>query len=115
MNTPTQIDPDHALQSALPRSEKMPDEPALAVVFRLLGGLEILGGIFVGIYLWPKENYGWQPLVYLPAVSWLVAGVIFGCLFLAIAEGLTYLSQISFCCRWSLTLTKADWLARLKV
>ena len=71
--------------------------PGLATVFRVLGVLEILGGIVICFVMWPGEarvGYEWRAIAYMPALTWLIAGIIFGCLFLAVAEGLTYLCQI---------------------
>jgi hypothetical protein len=63
----------------------------------VLAIFEFLGGIVMSKSLWPgaaREGYEWTPAAYAPAVAWLMAGVIFGCLFLAIADGLIYLSEI---------------------
>jgi hypothetical protein len=71
--------------------------PVLATVFRVLGTLEIIGGLIMCFSLWPGEagsGYEWRTTAYMPALVWLSAGIIFGCLFFAVAEGLTYLSEI---------------------
>jgi hypothetical protein len=74
-----------------------PQEPTLAGVFRVLGLLEFMGGVLLCYLLWPGEagsGYQWRPLAYLPSLTWLMAGVIFGCLFLGVGQVLTYLCQI---------------------
>lgn len=64
----------------------------LPVIFRILAVLEFLGGVVLCYLLWPArhaEDYNHiTPLVF------LMAGIIFGCLFLAIAEALIYLRDI---------------------
>ena len=66
-------------------------------MFRLLAVLEFIGGYMMCASLWPgeaREGYEWKTVAYEPALTWLMVGVISGCLFLAIAKGLIYLSQI---------------------
>lgn len=69
---------------------------SLATAFRFFGVLEIIGGIILGALLWPGHSTAYDAgfIAYVPALTWLLCGVIFGCLFLAIAEVLTYLRQI---------------------
>jgi hypothetical protein len=69
----------------------------LAVVFWVVGALEILAGFVLCTELWPgdpKEGYVWRTAVYVPALTWLATGVISGCLSWALALGLTYLKGI---------------------
>jgi len=75
-----------------------PPVPGLAIIFRFLAVLEIIGGLVLCSELWPGEprpEYQWKTEAYIPALTWLMAGLISGCLFLAIAKALIYLSQIS--------------------
>lgn len=75
-----------------------PPVPGLAIIFRFLAVLEIIGGLVICSELWPGEprpGYQWNTEAYIPALTWLMAGLISGCLFLAIAKVLIYVSQIS--------------------
>jgi hypothetical protein len=88
-----------ALLSApsLPHPAPDPPIPGLAAVFRILATLEIIGGLVLCFALWPeaaREGYELRAVAYVSALTWLMAGVIFGCLFFAVAEVLIYLSQI---------------------
>ena len=80
------------------RAMKRPPVPGLAIMFRLLAVLEFIGGYMMCASLWPgepPEGHQWKTVAYEPALTWLMVGVISGCLFLAIAKILIYLSQIS--------------------
>jgi hypothetical protein len=73
------------------------DPPLLTTVFRGLAGLEMIGGLLACAALWPgtpELGYTWKTVAYIPALTWLVAGFIFGFLFLALGEALLYLRDI---------------------
>jgi hypothetical protein len=75
-----------------------PQVPTLTELFRILGSLEIIGGVVLCCLLLPGEagsGYQWKTLAYLPSLTWLMAGVISGCLLLAVGEALRYLCEIS--------------------
>jgi hypothetical protein len=74
-----------------------PPVPGLAVVFRILAALEFIGGFIWCYLLWPGEpaaGYEWKSVTYVTPLVFLMAGIIFGCLFLAVAEVLVYLRDI---------------------
>ena len=84
-------------QAQLNPGESTDAIPALVVVFRVLAALELLGGAILTVQLWPgeaKAGYEWRAVAYVPALTWLSAGVVFGFLFWAIGDGLLYLRQI---------------------
>lgn len=69
----------------------------LSVVFWGVGIIEIMAGLVLCAELWPgapKEGYVWKTAAYLPALTWLAAGVISGCVSWALALGLMYLKGI---------------------
>lgn len=66
-----------------------PPMPGLAVAFRVLAALEFIGGFICFAAFFSEEA---SPHFF--SFAFLMAGIIFGCLFLAVAEGLTYLRQI---------------------
>ena len=73
------------------------DPPVLTMVFRGLAALEMLGGIVLCMAFWPgtpELGYTWKAVAYATALTWLMAGFIFGFLFLAIGEALLYLRDI---------------------
>ena len=66
--------------------------PALAIVFQVLGVREILGGSVLGFSMLRGEpGYGLNTTAYIAAIAWIVAGLVSGLLFFAIAEALKYL------------------------
>lgn len=74
------------------------ETPVLTVVFRVFAFLEFVGGSIACVVLWPEEpeaGYAWKTVAYINPLAWLAAGLIFGCLFLAVGEGLKYLNDIS--------------------
>jgi vacuolar-type H+-ATPase subunit I/STV1 len=76
--------------------------PALTAVFRVLAVLEMLGGIVLCNVFWPGEpeiGYKWRVTAYVPAITWLTAGLVSGFLFLALANILHYLNDISVAMR----------------
>jgi hypothetical protein len=80
-----------------PPHEPFPPTPLLAVVFWGIGTLEIVAGLVLCAELWPgtpEKGYVWKTAAYLPALTWLAAGVISGCLSWALALGLMYLKGI---------------------
>ncbi len=69
----------------------------LSVALGVIGVLAIIGGIVQCITLWPSEpfaGYQWLPTAYVPALTWLVAGLVSGILFFAVAAVLVYLADI---------------------
>ena len=93
--------------STRPSSADSFDQPAvgpgdvgysfLSLVFFLLAGLSLLGGIVLCSQLWPGDpGYGkeWKTLAYIPAITWLTAGIVQLSLFAAFGQGLHYLKQI---------------------
>jgi DNA-directed RNA polymerase subunit RPC12/RpoP len=85
---------DDATRASIPPP---PPVPTLAVVFRILAACEFIGGLIWCVELWPGQSspgYEWKSAAYVTPVVFLTAGIIFGCLFLAIAEGLIYLHHI---------------------
>ncbi len=76
---------------------KRDSEPALASIFRILGVLEMVGGIVLCIVLWPgkpESGYAWTESAYVPSITWVAAGFVFCFLFFAVAEGLAYLNDL---------------------
>jgi hypothetical protein len=69
--------------------------------FQILGFLEILGGAVIAVFLRPQTAdagvfaLGGGNLLFDLRLAWLLAGIIFGMLFIAIANGLYYLRTIS--------------------
>ena len=77
-----------------PKSETL---PALTVLFRIVAALEMVGGVSLCAELWPgnpEPGYTWKTVAYVPALTWLIAGFVFGLLFWAIGDGLLYLRDI---------------------
>jgi hypothetical protein len=71
--------------------------PALEPIFKVLAGLQVASGIVLGAQLWPGEpqiGYEWRTVAYVPALTWIAAGFIFGCLFWAAGDVLKYLHRI---------------------
>ena len=71
--------------------------PPLTVLFYILAGLSLLGGLLFCVELWPGDaGYGhaWKTIAYVPSITWLTVGVVQFALFTAIGQGLTYLRQI---------------------
>jgi len=71
--------------------------PVLAIVGYVLGALEILGGVILCVKLWPGEpepGYRWLFTAYLPALTWLMAGIISGFFFFVVSAILTHLDRI---------------------
>ena len=71
--------------------------PLLAGVGYILGVLEILGGIVLCAKLWPgapEPGYRWLFTAYIPALTWLAAGIISGFFFFVISAILTRLHNI---------------------
>lgn len=76
------------------------DTPVLSIIFYILGGLEILGGVVLFGILWPDSSnleygYTYKTSAYLDAWAWLFAGLISGFLFIALGEILRYLKMTS--------------------
>ncbi|AMJ86158.1 MULTISPECIES: hypothetical protein [Alteromonas] len=74
------------------------DSPPLTILFYVLAGLSLLGGIILCSQLWP-DNLGyrdkWETIAYLPSITWLTIGIVEFALFTAIGQGLHYLRQIA--------------------
>lgn len=73
------------------------EHPPLTVLFFVLAGLSLLGGLVLCGQLWPGDpGYGrvWKTIVYIPSITWLTVGVVQFALFTAIGQGLSYLRQI---------------------
>jgi len=79
---------------------KIPDEeeiPFLSIVFFILSGLGLLGGIILCVQLWPGEprtGYEWKTIVYIPSIIWLTVGIVESALFGAMGQVLIYLKKI---------------------
>ena len=98
----------------LPPKVVLPPKPELAIVLRYLAALMALGGIVLFVLCWPRHAEGGaegQIFTFLPALTWLISGLISGCLFFSMAEILIYLSQISYFSRWSVSFSRAYWQA----
>lgn len=70
----------------------------LSLLLFLLAGLSLLGGLVLCAQLWPDDpGYGneWKMLAFIPAITWLTAGVVQFALFSALGQGLHYLRQIA--------------------
>ena len=66
-----------------------PDKCFLSIVFYILAGLSLAGGI-VGVFiLWPRYGEG-----YIPSLTALIFGIVSSALFCAIGKGLEYLHGI---------------------
>jgi len=73
------------------------DTPLLIVLFFVLAGLSLLGGLTLCSQLWPGDpGYGneWKTFAYIPSFTWLTVGIVQFALFTAIGQGLLYLKQI---------------------
>ena len=71
--------------------------PSLSVVLSLIGVLQIIGGIVIGVKLWPGEShagYQWLFSAYVPALTWIGVGIVSATLFFAASAGIAYLAQI---------------------
>jgi|GEM_PF-4437166 hypothetical protein len=71
--------------------------PGLAIAGYVLGILEIVGGVTMCFKLWPgvpEPGYRWLFTAYIPALTWLAAGIISGFFFFAISAVLTHLDSI---------------------
>ena len=73
--------------------------PKLTIVFYIVGVLEIIGGLILCMQLWPNpKELGYrseyESTAYVPALTWLFAGLISGFLFFAVGEVLKYLHYI---------------------
>jgi hypothetical protein len=71
--------------------------PALVVVFYILSGLSLLGGIILASEFWPGDpGYGreWNSVAYAWSIVWLTVGLVEAALFAAIGKGLSLLQQI---------------------
>jgi hypothetical protein len=91
--TGAEFNPDPAVP--VPREEG--SATPLSGSLGLIGVLQIIGGIGLCVYLWPGEpqpGYPWLPAAYVPALTWLVAGLVSGILFFAVAAVLVYLADI---------------------
>jgi len=72
--------------------------PGIVVAMRVIGGLTILGGIFLCVKSWPgepPEGYSWESVAYTPAYIWLTSGLVSGTLFFAGGAALSYLHNIN--------------------
>src|SRR5437879_3284367 len=79
------LKPARSAPGTTPPQPAAPSIPGLAIMFRFLAVLEIIGGLIMCGSLWPGEageGYQWKAVAYVPALTWLMAGLIFGCLFL---------------------------------
>ena len=77
-----------------PQSESL---PGLTVLFRIIAALEMIGGVMFCAQLWPGDpepGYTWKTAAYVPALTWLIAGFVFGLMFWALGDGLLYLRDI---------------------
>lgn len=78
-------------------AEAEKEHDPIAIALRVIGWLEIIGGVVLFIALLPGEpefGYRWLFAKYVPAISWLFAGLVSGILFIAIARILDYLKEI---------------------
>lgn len=74
-----------------------PHAPKLTVLLYIMGVVQIVGGVVLCVKLWPgaaESGYRWLFSVYTPTLTWLSAGIIFGLLFFAAGDVLTYLENI---------------------
>lgn len=72
--------------------------PALSTAFRIAAVLEMAGGLILCRVFWPGDagdDYSWKAGAYMMSITWLFSGLLFGMLFLAIAEVLHYLKRIA--------------------
>ena len=72
--------------------------PPLIVLFYVLAGLSLLGGVILCAKLWPGDpGYGseWKIIAYTPSFTWLTVGIVEFAFFTAIGQALTYLKQIA--------------------
>lgn len=74
----------------------MPDlkAPGIAIVIAVIGGLAILGGVYLCVETWPGDpgvGYTWKTEAYIPAFTWLFSALMSGVIFFAAAAALTYL------------------------
>jgi hypothetical protein len=70
----------------------------LALVLDVIGWLQIIGGIILFFSLLPgkpEEGYVWLFGKYMPAITWLVVGIVTGILFLGAARIINYLKDIT--------------------
>lgn len=70
----------------------------LTSLFYILAGLSLFGGVILCGLLWPGDpGFGneWRTTAYIPAVTWLTAGIVQFALFTAIGRGLFYLAEIA--------------------
>lgn len=84
--------------SALRSADNSADSPPLTILFYVLAGLSLLGGIILCGQLWPDNpgyRNGRETIAYLPSITWLTVGVVEFALFTAIGQGLFYLRQIA--------------------
>jgi len=73
------------------------DTPPLIILFFILAGLSLFGGLILCTQLWPGDpGYGneWKTFAYIPSFTWLTVGVVQFAFFTAIGQGLLYLKQI---------------------
>jgi hypothetical protein len=73
------------------------DAPGLVVVFYILAGLSLLGGVILASAFWPDNpGYGreWKSVAYVWPIVWLTAGIVQAVLFTAIGKALSLLQQI---------------------
>ncbi len=84
-----------SIPTRLPSGKESPTAPipGLAVAFRVLAVIEFIGGFICCCLVWPSRHER-NSAAYAIPFFYLMAGIIFGCLFLAIADGLIYLRQI---------------------
>lgn len=71
--------------------------PKLSVFLGIIGMLEFIGGSVLCLRLWPGRpdtGYKWLFSAYVPALTWLAAGIASALLFFAIAAIVAYLFQI---------------------
>jgi len=69
----------------------------LSVVLGVIGVLAIIGGIVQCITLWPgapAAGYRLLPAAYVPALTWITAGLVFGIFSFAAAAVVVYLADI---------------------
>ena len=71
--------------------------PFLTIVFYILAALGLLGGLTLGVELWPgdpKVGYEWKTIAYTASITWIMAGIIECAIFTAIGRALFYMKGI---------------------
>lgn len=94
-----QIDGDYgsAKRSGSGAAAQGGETSGLVMVFYILSGLSLIGGIILGAKFWPGDpGYGkeWKSIAYTWSIVWIMAGIIEAALFAAIGKALSLLQQI---------------------